>query len=64
VKRGVIVAQHSGSVAVLKWIDKCSNDRTYRGAETESEMKRGKEKENPVSIIEGVDLKDQLLQPI
>jgi hypothetical protein len=47
-KRGVIVVQHSGSVTVLKWGDTCYNDFAYCGVVTQSELKRGKEKEKPV----------------
>jgi hypothetical protein len=61
-KRGVIVVQHSGSVTVLKWGDTCYNDFAYCGVVTQSELKRGKEKEKPVEYRGRLNV--QLLQPM
>jgi len=71
-KKGELVAQHSGLVSVLKWKDKkeVTMISTYHVEETR--MKRTKcrqEKQKPVSVLDynknmgGVDLQDQLLQP-
>jgi len=71
-KKGELVAQHSGLVSILKWKDKkeVTMISTYHGEETR--MKRTKytqEKQKPVSVLDynentgGIDLKDQLLQP-
>ena len=70
-KKGELVAQHSGPVSVLKWKDKKDvTISTYHGQETR--MKRTKcrqEKQKPISVLDynenmgEVDLKDQLLQP-
>jgi len=71
-KKGELVAQHSGPVSILKWKGKkdVTMISTYHGEETK--MKRTKcrqEKQKPVSVLDynknmsGVDLKDQLLQP-
>ena len=71
-KKGELVAQHSGPVSVLKWKDKkdVTVISTYHGQETRIKlMKCRQEKQKPVSILDynenmgGVDLKDQLLQP-
>jgi len=71
-KKGELVAQHSGPVSVLKWKDKkeVTMISTYHGEETRMKlMKCRQEKQKPVSILDynenmgGVDLKDQLLQP-
>jgi hypothetical protein len=70
-KKGEMIAQHSGLVSVLKWCDKKDTTMisTYRGEETRKKLtKRGQEKENPVSVLDynenmgRVDLKDQVLQ--
>jgi len=71
-KKGELVAQHSGPVSVLKWKDKkdVTMISTYHGEETRvKRMKCRQEKQKPVSVLDynenmgGVDLKDQLLQP-
>ena len=71
-KKGELVAQHSGPVSVLKWKDKkdVTMISTYHGQETRIKlMKCRQEKQKPVSVLDynenmgGVDLKDQLLQP-
>jgi len=71
-KKGELVAQHSGPVSVLKWKDKkdVTIISTYHGEETR--VKRAKcrqENRKPVTVLDynenmgGVDLKVQLLQP-
>jgi hypothetical protein len=68
-KKGEIIARHSGPVTVLKWCDKRSVTMvsTYHSADTQKVYKRGKETEKPLCVIDynhnmgGVDLKDQLL---
>ena len=71
-KKGEIVAQHSGPVSVLKWKDKkeVTMISTYHGEETRmNQTKCRQEKQKAVSVLDynenmgGVDLKDQLLQP-
>jgi hypothetical protein len=71
-KKGELIAQHSGQVFVLKWGDKKEEAMisTYHGKETRKQLtKRGQEKEKPISVLDynenmgGVDLKDHLLQP-
>jgi hypothetical protein len=71
-KKGKMIAQHSGSVSVLKWRDKkdVAMISTYHGEETRKKLtKRGQGKEKPVSVVDynknvgGVDLKDEVLQP-
>ena len=71
-KKGALVAQHSGPVSVLKWKDKkeVTMISTYHGEETRMKLtKCRQEKQKPVSVLDynenmgGVDLKDQLLQP-
>ena len=70
-KKGELVAQHSGPVSVLKWKDKkeMTMISTYHGQETRIKpMNCRQEKQKPVSVLDynenmgGVDLKDQLLQ--
>ena len=67
-----LVAQHSGSVSVLKWKDKkdVTKISTYHGEETRVKRTKWRQKkQKPVSVLDynknmgGVDLKDQLLQP-
>ncbi|XP_021918752.1 piggyBac transposable element-derived protein 4-like [Zootermopsis nevadensis] len=69
-KKGELIAQHSGPVSVLKWSDKknVTMISTYHGDDTQKvKTKGGQEKENPASVLDynknmiGVDLKDQLL---
>ena len=70
-KKGEMVAQHSGPVSVLKWKGKKDvTISTYHGQETRIKlMKCRQEKQKPVSVLVynenmgGIDLKDQLLQP-
>jgi len=71
-KKGELVAQHSGPVSVLKWKDKreVTMISTYHGGETRMKLPNCRqEKQKPVSVLDynenmgGVDLKDQLLQP-
>jgi len=71
-KKGELVAQHSGPVSVLKLKDKkeVTMILTYHGQETRIKpMKCRQENQKPVSVLDynenmgGVDLKDQLLQP-
>ena len=67
-KKGELVAQHSGLVSVLKWKDKeVMMILTYHGEETR--MKRTKctqEKQKPVSVLDynenmgGIELKDPI----
>jgi len=69
-QKGEAVAQHSGPICVLRWRDKkdVTMISTYHGAEFQSVVKRGKEKQKPLCVIHynqhmgGVDKKDQLLQ--
>ncbi|XP_068085205.1 piggyBac transposable element-derived protein 4-like [Anabrus simplex] len=68
-KKGEIIARHSGPVTVLKWCDKKNVTfvSTYHNEETRRVTKRGKETVKPLCAIDynygmgGVDLKDQLL---
>jgi len=71
-KKGELVAQHSGPVSVLKWKDKrkVTMILTYHGEETRMKLtKCRQEKQKPVSVLDynenmrGVDLKNHLLQP-
>ena len=71
-KKGELVAQHSGPVSLLKCKDKkeATMISTYHGQETRIKLKKCRqEKQKPVSVLDynenigGVDLKDQLLQP-
>jgi len=71
-KKGEMVAQHSGPVSILKWKDKkeVTMISTYHGEETKMKLtKYRQEKQKPVSVLDynenmgKVDLKDQLLQP-
>ena len=71
-KKGELVAQHSGLVSVQKWKDKkeVTMISTYLGEETRMKlMKCRQQNQKPVSVLDynentgGVDLKDQLLQP-
>ena len=71
-KKGELVAQHSGPVSVPKWKDKreVTIISIYIGQETRMKLtKCGQEKQKPLSVLDynknmvGVDLKDQLLQP-
>ena len=71
-KKGELVAQHSGPVSVLKWKDKkeVTVISAYHGEETRMKLtKCWQQKKKPVSVLDynenmnGVDLKDQLLQP-
>ena len=71
-KKGELVAQHSGLVSILTWKDKTEVTMisTYHGQETRMKLtKCRQEKQKPVSVLDynknmdGVDLKDQLLQP-
>jgi len=70
-KKGELVAQHSGPVSVLKWKDKkeVTMISTYHGQDTRMMLtKCRQEKQKPVSVLDynenmgGVDLKDQFLQ--
>ncbi|XP_021932761.1 piggyBac transposable element-derived protein 4-like [Zootermopsis nevadensis] len=70
-KKGELIAQHSGPVSVLKWSDKknVTMISTYHGDDTQKvKTKGGQEREKPASVLDynknmiGVDLKDQLLQ--
>jgi hypothetical protein len=69
-KKGELIAQHSGPVSILKWSDKkrCAYDLnlSWRG-NTKKSTTCGKEKKRSVSVLDyqnmaGVNLKDQLLQ--
>jgi hypothetical protein len=68
-KKGEIVAQHSGPVSVTKWCDKkiVTMISTYHSHETRTVTVRGKEVVKPISVLDynksmiGVNLKDQLL---
>ena len=68
-KKGEIVAQHSGPVSVTKWFNKkiVTMISTYHSHDTRTVTVRGKEVAKPVSVLDynksmgGVDLKDQLL---
>jgi hypothetical protein len=68
-KKGEIIARHSGPVTILKWCDKknITMISTYHNADTKSITKRGKEIIKPTCVHDynysmgGVDLKDQLL---
>ena len=71
-KKGELVAQHSGLVSILKWKDKkeVTMISIYHGEETRMKLtKCRQEKQKPLSVLDydenmgGVDLKDQLLQP-
>jgi len=71
-KKGEMVAQHSGPVSVLKWKGKkdVTMILTYHEQETRIKlMKCRQEKQKPISVLDynenmgGVDLKDQLFQP-
>jgi hypothetical protein len=70
-KKGEIIAQHSGPVSVTKWYDKriVTMISTYHSHDTRTVRIRGKEVAKPVSVLDynrsmiGVDLKDQLLHP-
>jgi len=71
-KKGELVAQHSGSVSVLKWRDKkeVTMISTCHGEETRMKLTKCRQgKQKPVSVLDynenmgGDDLKDQLLQP-
>jgi hypothetical protein len=70
VKKGEIIARHSGPVTVLKWCDKRSVTMvsTYHSADTQRVSKRGKDTEKPLCVTDynhnmgGVDLKNQLLR--
>ena len=71
-KKGELVAQHSGPVSVLKWKDKreVTMISTYHGEETKMKLtKCRQEKQKPVSVLDynenmgGVDRKEQFLQP-
>jgi len=71
-KKGELVAKHSGPVSVLKWKDKkeATMISTYHEQVTRMKlMKCIKEKQKPVSVLDynehmrGFDLTDQLLQP-
>ena len=66
-KKGEMVAQHSGPVSILKWKDKkdVTMVSTYHGEETRMKlMKCREEKRKPVSVLDYnenmgvVDLKD------
>lgn len=69
-KKGELIAQHSGSVTVMKWHDKRNvvMISTYHDTEMKTEKRRGKEKQKPVCVIDYnkhmgcTDLEDQLLQ--
>ena len=69
-KKGEIIARHSGPVTVLKWCDKKNVTMlsTYHNDETKTVSKRGKEITKHFCVCDynvnmgGVDLKDQLLQ--
>jgi len=72
-KKGELVTQHSGPVSVLKWKDKkdVTMISTYHGEEARMKLtKCRQEKQKPVSVIDysenmgGVDLKDQLFNPV
>ncbi|PNF24933.1 hypothetical protein B7P43_G09365 [Cryptotermes secundus] len=68
-KKGEIVAQHSGLVSITKWFDKkiVTMISTYHSHDTRTVTVRGKVVEKPISVLDynksmgGVDLKDQLL---
>jgi len=71
-KKGELIAQHSGPVSVLKWKDKkeVTMISTYHGGETRMKLTKSRhEKQNPVCVLDynknmgGVYLKDHLLQP-
>jgi len=70
-KKGEMVAQHSGPVSVLKWKDKkvVTMISNYHGQETRIKvMKCRQEKKKPVSVLDykenvvGIYLNNQLLQ--
>jgi len=68
-KKGEIIARHSGPVTVLKWHDKRNVTvvSTYHSADTQRVSNEGKETEKPLCMIDynhsmgEDDLKDQLL---
>jgi hypothetical protein len=68
-KKGEIVAQHSGPASVTKWSDKkiVTVISTCHSHDTRTMTIRGKEVVKPISVLDynksmiGVDLKDQLL---
>jgi hypothetical protein len=68
-KKGEIIAQHSGPVSITKWYDKkiVTMISTYHSHDTRTVTIRGKEVVKPVSVLDynksmiGVDLKAQLL---
>jgi hypothetical protein len=68
-KKGEIVARHSGPVTVLKWCDKknVTMISTYHNADTRSITKRRKQVTKPSCVVDynhnmgAIDLKDQLL---
>ena len=66
-KKGELVAQHSGPVSILKWKDEkeVTMISTYHGGETRMKLTNCRqEKKKPVSVLDynknmgGVDLKD------
>ena len=70
-QKGELVAQHSGPVSVLKWIDKngMTMISSYHGEKTRMNRRKCRqEKQKPASVLDynenigGVDLKDQFLQ--
>ena len=70
-KKGELLAQHSGLVSVLKWKDKkeVTMVSNYHGQETRMKLtKCRQEKQKPVSVLDynenmgGVDLKAHLFQ--
>ena len=68
-KKGEIIARHSGPVMVMNWCDKknVTMVSTYHNSKTKTITKRGKEVEKPQCVLYynsnmgGMDLKDQLL---
>jgi hypothetical protein len=68
-KKGGLIAQHSGPVSVLKWSNKKNVTliSTYHGDDAQKVKTGGQEKEKPVSVLDynqnmiGVDLNNQLL---